>query len=363
MQKENLEIRKSEIVLALSDYETVFPEGIENARTENDEQVAKLQKEIAALDELTQELDIIGAGYVYTFDDESGESTATNYSAEERAELLEEFIEEYPELVSGLTLNFALTSNDNNMSLITEESSYKVVGVLCPVSTPENYVQHPVFFSDDTADGFWDIQKSGMSYSEVSSNYKDEAGALYTKLYVPYDHSDSQTNYLWSVYVNEDFSEDDSRIDLNGTYVDTLKMIDMFVVELSTVFFYVGLVFAVFAILLFSNFISVSISQKRREIGILRAVGARSLDVFKIFFSESLVIAAICSALSIGGSVVLCQILNTELGSAIGASIFVFGIASVLIIIGIALLTAALATFLPVWNAAKKKPVDSIRSL
>ena len=63
------------------------------------------------------------------------------------------------------------------------------------------------------------------------------------------------------------------------------------------------------------------------------------------------------------GSVALCQVLNKEIGSALGASIFVFGIASLLVIVGVAMLTAVLATFLPVWNAAKKKPVDSIRSL
>jgi ABC-type antimicrobial peptide transport system permease subunit len=124
-----------------------------------------------------------------------------------------------------------------------------------------------------------------------------------------------------------------------------------------------GLVLAVFAILLFSNFISVSISQKRREIGILRAVGARSIDVFKIFFSESFCIAAICSLISITGCAVICPLLNSSLAESLGASIFVFGILSVIIIIAIALITAVIATFLPVWTAAKKKPVDSIRSL
>ena len=162
---------------------------------------------------------------------------------------------------------------------------------------------------------------------------------------------------------DEEFSDDDSKIGLVGNYISTLQMIDSFVVEFSSIFLYVGLVLALFAILLFSNFITVSISQKRREIGILRAVGARSFDVFKIFFSESLVIAAICSVFSIIGSFFVCRILNTELGSALGASIFVFGIASILIILVIALLTAFIATFLPVYNAAKKKPVESIRAI
>jgi ABC-type antimicrobial peptide transport system permease subunit len=41
----------------------------------------------------------------------------------------------------------------------------------------------------------------------------------------------------------------------------------------------------------------------------------------------------------------------------------VFGIGSFGLVVGIAVVTAVIATFLPVWNAARKKPVDSIRSL
>ena len=124
-----------------------------------------------------------------------------------------------------------------------------------------------------------------------------------------------------------------------------------------------GLVLAVFAALLLSNFISVSISQKKKEIGILRAVGARSLDVFKIFFSESFFISALCVIFASTVSIVVCGILNAELAVELGASLFVFGIPSLVVLIAIALVTTVVATFLPVWNEAKKKPVDSIRAL
>ena len=66
-----------------------------------------------------------------------------------------------------------------------------------------------------------------------------------------------------------------------------------------------------------SNFISVSISNKKREIGILRAVGARSLDVFKIFFSESFVIGLICVLFSSGISMWLCNTINMEYPSGL----------------------------------------------
>lgn len=316
---------------------------------------------IKKLEELYKKIEIIGFGIEWIYS-EDGENSRKDYSPEERGALLGEIVASCPELFSNLKLKFYISSQNSQAPLV-EEKTYNVVGIVIPTRTQDHYVEDSVYFNDKVVNDYWDIQKLTMSYSESVTKYKDKEDAVFTKIYVPYDHSDAQTNYLWTVYKTEEFSEDDSKIGLVGNYISTLQMIDSFVVEFSSIFLYVGLVLALFAILLFSNFITVSISQKRREIGILRAVGARSFDVFKIFFSESLVIAAICSVFSIIGSFFVCRILNTELGSALGASIFVFGIASILIILVIALLTAFIATFLPVYNAAKKKPVESIRAI
>ena len=97
--------------------------------------------------------------------------------------------------------------------------------------------------------------------------------------------------------------------------------------------------------------------------GILRAVGARSVDVFKIFFAESFVIAFICVIAASLGSYMLCKLLNQLVASEFGASLFVFGPISLVVLTGIAMITAVLATFVPVWGAARKKPVESIRAI
>jgi ABC-type antimicrobial peptide transport system permease subunit len=75
------------------------------------------------------------------------------------------------------------------------------------------------------------------------------------------------------------------------------------------------------------------------------------------------VITTVCVVLASVGTTIICNILNKNLASEIGASLFVFGIASFVILVLIAIVTTIVATFLPVWNAAKKKPVESIRSL
>ena len=75
----------------------------------------------------------------------------------------------------------------------------------------------------------------------------------------------------------------------------------------------VSLVFVLFAILLFSNFIGVSISYSKKEIGILRALGARSKDTLKIFTYESLIIGFISWILSVIGWNYICDLLNKSM--------------------------------------------------
>ncbi|MBQ3559283.1 MAG: ABC transporter ATP-binding protein/permease [Agathobacter sp.] len=221
-----------------------------------------------------------------------------------------------------------------------------------------------IFFTNAVSEGFWEQQKELVgSYSEYVTNYVQPENAVYGTLYLPYNHSVEQTELLWDIFKTQEYGEDGSRDVLTSTIISNLEMVDSMIQELSTIFLYVGIVLAVFAALLLSNFISVSISYKKQEIGILRAVGARSFDVFKIFFSESFVIAAICVAISVVASVVLCTVINGELISLINASLLVFGVTSLVVLIAVAFVTVVVATFLPVWSAAKKKPVESIRAL
>ena len=75
----------------------------------------------------------------------------------------------------------------------------------------------------------------------------------------------------------------------------------------------VSLVFVLFTFLLFSNFIALSISYCKKEIGILRAMGASVKDIIKIFGYESLIVAIISWILSIIGWIIICNILNNNI--------------------------------------------------
>ncbi len=142
-----------------------------------------------------------------------------------------------------------------------------------------------------------------------------------------------------------------------------LKNLNESFVILSKVFFWVGLVFVIFASLLFSNFIATSISYKKQEIGILRAIGSRSSDVFRIFFAESFIIAMINFVLSFAGTFAVCGFFNFFIKSNTGLLLTILNVGpwQGILLLAVCLASAFVASWLPVYRIASKKPIDAIR--
>ena len=324
-----------------------------NALGEDYEAAEKYYKSMELMNEISN-------GGVWKQNPDTKKEELIKFTDEQLQQKMNQFITTIKNDKIDLKINAKLF-NSNSQAVYGDEKSFTIVGI---VTSTEEGMEDKLYVSDSVLQSWWDEQKLNVDYYSMNeTKYVEEPGAVYGHLFLPYDKSEAQTQTFWDMYQSKEYADDDSRIKPTGVFIDRLEMIDSMVKELSKVFLYVGLVLAVFAALLLSNFISVSISQKKKEIGILRAVGARSLDVFKIFFSESFVISAICVLIATVGSNVICTILNTEVAAELGASLFVFGIPSFAVLILIAVLTTIIATFLPVWNAARKKPVESIRAL
>ena len=149
---------------------------------------------------------------------------------------------------------------------------------------------------------------------------------------------------------------------LQNPIMDTLNTFNEFIEIGSQIFLYVGIGFAVFSALLLMNFIATSISYKKRDIGVLRAVGARSSDVFKIFFSEALIIALINFVLSTVALVAAIIVTNTWMHrSGINVTLLGYGPRQFILMLLISVGVALLSSFLPVYNIARRKPVDAIK--
>lgn len=154
----------------------------------------------------------------------------------------------------------------------------------------------------------------------------------------------------------------DLRFELQNAVMNTLGSFNNFIEEGAKIFLYIGIGFAVFSALLLMNFIATSISYKKREIGVLRAVGARSSDVFKIFFSEALLIAAINFILAVAAVITAIFFVNDWMrDSGITITLLSFGVRQVILMMLVSVGVALLSSFLPVYNIARRKPIDAIR--
>lgn len=154
------------------------------------------------------------------------------------------------------------------------------------------------------------------------------------------------------------------RVSFANSEVLTTETYAYLIAILTQVFLYVGIVLAIFSMLLFYNFISVSINNKKREIGILRAVGAKRSDVFKIFYSEAFIIAMFNFVISTIITFILSYLLNKGFKEAANLSFNLMNpsLLIVLLLFGVALLTSFISSILPVTKIANKKPIDAIQN-
>lgn len=315
--------------------------------------------EFYEVDQLWEKINLIVNGGEYIYEEEKEEDRFIPLTETEYQKLVDECLGVLKKYGQNIALAMQPYNSYDQYYIADTLKTYEVAGFYL---LPAGEWAYDSYISEADFNALWESHWVSLPYySEYSSEYKDAPDAMYDRIYLPGNVAEDAIDDYWGIYNNEDFDADGSRVTLSGNAVDQLRLVDELVKELSKVFLYVGLVMAAFAALLLSNFIAVSISNKKREIGILRAVGARGMDVFKIFFSESCVIGVICVAAATAISVVLCNMLNQEYGAdLLGASLFVFGVPSFASLVGITLVTIVIATFWPVFTAARKKPVESI---
>jgi len=107
----------------------------------------------------------------------------------------------------------------------------------------------------------------------------------------------------------------------------------------------------------------VSVVERTKEIGILRAIGARKKDISRIFNAETLIIGFIAGLFGVTITYVLSIPLNLIISSLVGVS----GIVSLPILYALALVAGSMSLTLiggliPARSAAKKDPVLALRT-
>lgn len=264
-----------------------------------------------------------------------------SFMLEHRIDLFDRYDELLPSAPIQYTGEFGLYRYDGE----GEKPTVKTVKVVGCVFTADNYEVGGTMIVSDRI------------YDEVAQyRHKPYAALLFDT-----NQSPSGTQALIESTYDE---ESPYRFVFANEVQESMIMVHTLLTMFVRIFLYVGIGFAVFSGLLLMNFISTSIAYKKREIGILRAVGAKPSDVFGIFFNEAFIIAVINFGLALVLTIGAVIFMNGYMMSALGilGSLLVFGIRQIALMLGLSVAVAFVASFLPVYRIAKKRPVDAIRN-
>ena len=106
-----------------------------------------------------------------------------------------------------------------------------------------------------------------------------------------------------------------------------------------------------------------SVIERTKEIGVLRALGARKKDVSRIFRSEAIILGGLSGVIALLFSLAIDGLINLVLNTLAGVSgIAALNLPIVLIMMLLAIALPLIASLIPASIAAKKDPVVALRS-
>jgi putative ABC transport system permease protein len=114
------------------------------------------------------------------------------------------------------------------------------------------------------------------------------------------------------------------------------------------------------------NTLLMSVQERTKEIGLMKALGMRSSRIFALFSLEAVLIGFWGSAIGVGTAIIIGNIINSIAADSLlkdlpGFNLLAFPLLSVALIILLIMAIAFLAGALPARRAAKQNPIDALR--
>ncbi|BBF43611.1 ABC transporter, ATP-binding protein [Lachnospiraceae bacterium KM106-2] len=108
--------------------------------------------------------------------------------------------------------------------------------------------------------------------------------------------------------------------------------------------------------------LNISVVERTKEIGLLRAIGARSKDIRRIFVSEAFLIGLSSGIIGVIGSYFASVVINAASSKAFDMNVMNNSVTYVVAAVGVSVVVSMIAGLSPAKKAAKLDPVDSLRT-
>ena len=151
------------------------------------------------------------------------------------------------------------------------------------------------------------------------------------------------------------------------SYTDVVGVMMKSVSNIINTISYVLIAFVAISLIVSSIMIGIityiSVLERTKEIGILRAIGASKKDISRVFNAETFIIGLISGLIGIGITVLLSIPINSLIYTLTGVAVNVsLPVAGGIILVAISMILTIIAGLIPAKMASKKDPVEALRT-
>ena len=284
--------------------------------------------------------------------------------------ILEQALAEAEELPDGITVDQILQNSETKDAVIRSiatavvqsqlfESMYgdKTVEELAALLTEEQFAE--LYDSDEVPKEF-SQSTYAKNLSLLGDVDKDSPASI--ALYSPsFEDKDMVSNLI----VEYNQSVDEAQ---QISYTDYVELLMSSITTIINAISYVLIAFVAISLVVSSIMIGIityiSVLERTKEIGILRAIGASRRDVGRVFNAETLIVGFVAGMIGILATLLLNQVVNIILFhyTGIAALKAVLPIGGAVILVAISMFLTFIAGLVPSGYAARKNPVEALRT-
>ena len=186
-----------------------------------------------------------------------------------------------------------------------------------------------------------------------------------------FDNKEQLLSYLdeWNTWCEEGGSYNGVSLSEGDkiTYTDTVGMLMGIMQTMIDIITYVLVAFTAISLVVSSVMIGiityVSVVERVKEIGVLRALGARKQDVRNLFNAETFIIGLAAGLIGIGIAYALSAVISMILQNLTGiAGIASLPVTSAIVMVCVSVVLTLISGLIPAQSAAKKDPVIALRT-